>query len=179
MLTLDGALLQTLAARKPIAVHMSQAASEVAPEEQLIWVKNLVRCIHAAEWYVIESAKSGMASYVEVLIGPPSNAIAFRKCVYGPFAAIGAGSYTLFRPGELRAWTPLSLETVDAYDSSLSAVAQAISVQLHDDGVRLLSRQELSASVADSIAAQIHSSLPALEGRHGGLVYDVLFQWDD
>jgi hypothetical protein len=121
---LSDEVLRRLAGRKPIDSAHQDAG------EQLVWIKRLSRSLPTVEWHIIENGKSGMASYVEALIGPPSNAIALRKSLWAPLAAIGGGSYLPCGPGEMTASTPLTLMTIDEYEPALEPIAEAIRANL-------------------------------------------------
>ena len=139
----------------------------------------LVAGISLEKWFITEDADSGMASFVEAVTGRPSAALCFRRSLLGPFAAIGGGSFAWATEGEVQNGFSLTLDDVDHYDSEYRSLAQSLRTAAAASGIRVLSRDALSAPVPQAIASRVNSSLMSIEGRVVVTLYDVIFQWQD
>src|SRR5262245_55546594 len=102
--------------------------------------RDLVAAISTDKWFITEDARSGMASFVEVVTGLPSSALCFRRSLLGPFAAIGRGGFVWAREGEVESGFSLTLDGVDEYDSKYDSLAMTLRAAAAACGIRVLSR---------------------------------------
>ena len=153
-------------------------------ESEPAWtIALLTKCADSVKHHceIVEAGRSGLATYVEGMIGRPSNALAFKRSLLGPFAAVGRGSYSISRPGEVSGWIPLTSDCCDAVESEYVGVATLIRSAAQSAGVQVLSKGELCRAVPSDIAGLADRMYSVSAAKRNGrvTVFDVLFQWTD